>query len=169
LQALRDEGFDVTGYFANPNIHPYREFRSRTEAYRQMADLSSLPIIVDENYGLEEFMRSIKDQDENVYRAISRERCGTCYRLRLTQTAQACRDEGFEQFSTTLLVSPYQDHDRIREAGESAAAAYGLTFLYRDFRPGFRQGQAVSREMGLYMQSYCGCVFSEYERYGGQK
>jgi len=169
LQVLREEGYNVSGYFDNPNIHPYREFRARAEAFRQMADLSGLPAQIDEAYGIEVFMQSIEGLDEGVYRAVSPARCGMCYRLRLERAAVACVEAGFDTFSTTLLVSPYQDHDRIRETGESVAAAHGLTFLYRDFRPGFRQGQATAKEMGLYMQGYCGCVFSEYERYGRQK
>jgi predicted adenine nucleotide alpha hydrolase (AANH) superfamily ATPase len=75
---------------------------------------------------------------------------------------------GFESFSTTLLISPYQNHDLLRKAGEEAAKRYGVAFLYRDFRPLFREGQRQAREMGLYMQKYCGCIFSEEERYQKQ-
>jgi predicted adenine nucleotide alpha hydrolase (AANH) superfamily ATPase len=169
LQALREEGYDVMGYFDNPNIHPYREFMSRLEAYRQMADRVGLPARIDEAYGIEAFMRAIEGLDEGVYRAASPARCGACYRIRLERTAAACVEEGYDTFCTTLLVSPYQEHDQIREIGESIAAAHGLDFLYRDFRSGFRQGQAMAKEMGLYMQGYCGCVFSEYARYGPKK
>lgn len=166
LQVLRREGFEVTGYFDNPNIHPYKEFQARLGSYRLMAETNGLRTQVDDRYGLELFMRSLKEKDEGVYRAKSDERCALCYKLRLDKTAAACREAGLKTFSTTLLVSPYQRHDLIRETGGDIAAAYGLTFLYRDFRPGFRQGQAMAREAGLYMQGYCGCVFSEYERYG---
>jgi predicted adenine nucleotide alpha hydrolase (AANH) superfamily ATPase len=82
--------------------------------------------------------------------------------------AKACMMEGMETFTTTLLVSPYQDHALIREMGDHIARAYGLRFLYKDFRIGFRQGQTKAREMNLYIQGYCGCIFSEYERYGGK-
>ncbi len=169
LQALREEGFAVEGYFYNPNIHPYREFKARLDSYRQMAAAEDLPVQVEEDYGLDVFMRELQDKDPGVYQPKSPERCQSCYRLRLAQAAKACRQAGLGVFSTTLLVSPYQQHDLIKEAGEAAAAAEGVTFLYRDFRPDFRLGQQKARALNLYMQGYCGCVFSEYERYGGAK
>ena len=76
--------------------------------------------------------------------------------------AQYAKENGFDTISTTLLVSPYQKHDIIHNLGDRIAKEYGLEFLYRDFRPGFREGQAEARELGLYMQKYCGCVFSEW-------
>jgi len=72
---------------------------------------------------------------------------------------------GYEAFTTTLLVSPYQNHELLKQVGEEMAEKYGVEFLYRDFRPGFREGQNEARQLGLYMQKYCGCVFSEEERY----
>ena len=75
---------------------------------------------------------------------------------------------GYDTFSTTLLISLYQNHDAIKQIGEELAQKYNLKFLYRDFRPGFREGQAEARELGLYMQKYCGCVFSEEDRYSKQ-
>lgn len=168
LEVLRQEGFEVQGYFYNPNIHPYREFKARLDSYRQMAAARDLPVQVEEDYGLAAFLEEMQDKDPGVYQAKSAERCQTCYRLRLKKAAQACRQAGLKVFSTTLLVSPYQQHEMIKEAGEQAAAAAGVTFLYRDFRSGFRQGQQKARALNLYMQGYCGCVFSEYERYGGK-
>jgi predicted adenine nucleotide alpha hydrolase (AANH) superfamily ATPase len=92
-------------------------------------------------------------------------RCAFCYRLRLEKTAARAAAEGYEAFSTTLLISPYQNHDCIRATAETLAARYGVAFLYRDFRPRFRAGQKEARAKGFYMQKYCGCVFSEEERY----
>ena len=88
-----------------------------------------------------------------------------CYRVRLEQTARYAKEHGYDTFSTTLLISPYQNHNALKKIGEEMAEKYGLNFLYRDFRPGFREGQAEARELGLYMQKYCGCVFSEEMRY----
>ena len=84
-----------------------------------------------------------------------------CYRVRLEQTAKYAKENGYDTFSTTLLISPYQNHEALKKIGNEMAQKYNLTFLYRDFRPGFREGQAEARELGLYMQKYCGCVFSE--------
>lgn len=88
-----------------------------------------------------------------------------CYRTRLEKTAQYAKENGYDSFSTTLLVSPYQKHDDIKRIGEELAEKYGLEFHYVDFRAGYREGQAKARELGLYMQKYCGCIFSEEERF----
>ena len=105
-----------------------------------------------------EFCKNVVDDLEN--------RCVKyCYRVRLEQTARYAKEHGYDTFSTTLLISPYQNHNALKKIGEEMAEKYGLNFLYRDFRPGFREGQAEARELGLYMQKYCGCVFSEEMRY----
>ena len=105
-----------------------------------------------------EFCKNVVDDLEN--------RCVKyCYRVRLEQTARYAKEHGYDTFSTTLLISPYQNHKALKKIGEEMAEKYGLNFLYRDFRPGFREGQAEARELGLYMQKYCGCVFSEEMRY----
>lgn len=92
-------------------------------------------------------------------------RCGYCYLCRLEKTAKYAKENGFDAFSTTLLISPYQDHELLKKTGDMLSKKYGIEFLYKDFRPGFRYGQNKARELGLYMQKYCGCVFSEEERY----
>ncbi len=105
-----------------------------------------------------EFCKNVVDDLEN--------RCVKyCYRVRFEQTARYAKEHGYDTFSTTLLISPYQNHNALKKIGEEMAEKYGLNFLYRDFRPGFREGQAEARELGLYMQKYCGCVFSEEMRY----
>ena len=143
LQVLRQDGYDVTAYFCNPNIHPYREFLSRSEAFRDASASTGLPAVIESAYGLETFMSAIHSLDASVYKAKSPERCRVCYRIRMEKTAKACREAGLRTFATTLSVSPYQDHALIREAGENAAREYGLVFLYRDFRPGYRTDRAV--------------------------
>ena len=88
-----------------------------------------------------------------------------CYPVRLEQTAKYAKENGFDTISTSLLVSPYQKHEILANIAEQIAKKYDLQFLYRDFRVGFREGQAKARELGLYMQKYCGCIFSEEDRY----
>lgn len=88
--------------------------------------------------------------------------------MRLEQTAKYAKENGYDAFSTTLLISPYQNHEALKQIGEELAQKYNLIFLYRDFRPGFREGQNEARELGLYMQKYCGCIFSEEDRYSKQ-
>ena len=92
-------------------------------------------------------------------------RCVKCYEMRLFEAARQAREGGFGSFTSSLFISPYQKHELMQEVAERAAVEYGVTFLYRDFRPYFRAGQERARELGFYMQKYCGCIFSEEERY----
>lgn len=157
IDTLREEGTEPVGYWFNPNIHPFTEYRARRDTLVQYAKDVGMELFVNDDYGLREFVRA-------VYPALE-DRCGICYQLRLFEAARYAKEKGFESFCTTLLVSPYQNHELLRKTGELAAGYYGVEFLYRDFRPRFREGQARAREAGLYMQKYCGCVFSEEERY----
>lgn len=157
VEHLRAEGLEPVSYWFNPNIHPYTEYRNRKTTLEEYAKQIQLPLIIDNTYGLREFCK-------NVIQDLS-SRCFYCYDVRLQQTAHYAAELGFSSFSTTLLVSPFQNHDAIMQAAERAAQMYDVPFLYRDFRPGFQDGQEQARALGLYMQKYCGCIFSEEERY----
>lgn len=160
IQMLRAEGIEPVSYWYNPNIHPYQEYKARRDTLMAYAPSVGVELIVQEDYGLRDFCRAVAEDIDH--------RCGHCYRLRLEQTARYAAEHGFESFSSTLFVSPYQNHELLRQTAEEVSVQYGVTFLYRDFRPGFRQGQQEARELGLYMQKYCGCVFSEEDRYAKQ-
>lgn len=154
---LGEEGIRPTLFYYNPNIHPYREWQTRRDNLQILSDERGLPLWVDEDYDLDNFLRESLN--------LGKDRCLFCYRTRLERTAQKAKEEGFNAFSTTLLISPYQRHEVLRSIGEELGEKYGVDFLYRDFRPGFRQSQEMAKSMGLYRQGYCGCIFSETERY----
>lgn len=161
IDSLREEKIEPTIYWYNPNIHPYMEYKARRDCLKEYCEQIGANVILEEDYGLDEFCRQVINDLNN--------RCSQyCYKVRLEQTAKYAKENGYDAISTTLLVSPYQKHEVLKQMGEEIAKKYGLTFLYRDFRIGFRQGQAKARELGLYMQKYCGCVFSEEERYAKQ-
>ena len=158
IEHLRGEGIEPVAYWFNPNIHPFMEYKARRDCLIEYSKTIDLELIVNENYGLREFCQKVSNDIEN--------RCQNyCYRVRMEETAKYAKENGFEAFSTTLLVSPYQKNEEIKAVCREMAEKYGVAFLYRDFRVGFREGQAKARELGLYMQKYCGCVFSEEERY----
>ena len=157
LTSLRAEGMEVTGYFFNHNIHPYQEYARRRDAAQQMADLEGMPLVVRDEYRLEEFLANVAAEPDT--------RCGYCYASRLDAVAAAARDTGFDAFASSLFYSRYQNHELMRQKAEESAARYGVQFLYRDFRPGWQEGIRRSKELGLYRQQYCGCVYSEKERY----
>ncbi len=123
-----------------------------------MHHLYGVTAIFEEEYGLQSFCKNVIGDLEH--------RCTNyCYRVRLEQTAKYAKEHGYDHITTTLLVSPYQNHEAIIETGKEIANYYGLTFLDRDFRVGFRKGQEKAKELGLYRQKYCGCIFSAEERY----
>jgi len=157
LRILRNGGHDVCGLFYNPNIHPYSEYRKRLETLDAYAGHVGMRVIREEAYPLEEFFRQVAFREE--------ERCRSCYHLRLSQTARIARRDRFDAFTTTLLYSRFQKHDLIRSIGESVAVQQGIPFLYLDFRAGWPEGVRISKELGMYRQSYCGCIYSEKERF----
>jgi len=156
-ERLAEEGIKPTLYFYNPNIHPYQEYRRRWEGLQQLAGLRQLEVIREPGDEIEDFLRHVAPDPTK--------RCAFCYQLRLGKTAAKAKELGFQTFGTTLLISPYQNREMLCEIGHSLARQYGLEFHDEDFRPGFRRSQALAKEYGLYRQGYCGCIYSEKERY----
>ena len=110
------------------------------------------------DYDLEKYFQTV------AYDGLIEDRCPECWWLRMIGTAKFAKENGFDAFTTTLLASPYQDQDVIKSIGEDVAARCELKFYSEDFRPGFKAAHEKARAMGMYCQSYCGCVFSEKER-----
>ncbi len=161
IDELRSEEIEPTLYWYNPNIHPYTEYKERRDTLKKYSEMINVKAIFEEEYGLDEFCKNVINDLDN--------RCSNyCYRVRLEQTAKYAKENGYDAITTTLFVSPYQKHEVIKDMLKEIADKYGLEFVYRDFRVGFREGQAKARELGLYMQKYCGCVFSEEDRYQKQ-
>ena len=128
IKSLRGEGIEPVVYWFNPNIHPYNEYKLRRDTLKEYTKSIGINAIFDENYGLREFCKNVVDDLEN--------RCVKyCYRVRLEQTAKYAKENGYDTFSTTLLISPYQNHGALKKIGEEMA------------------------------EKYCGCVFSEEMRY----
>lgn len=146
---LQGEGHQLTIYAYNPNIQPEVEHERRLAALRHLTDQLDLTLFAEGEPQTQQWL-----EHEN----ITESRCHMCYRVRLEAAARKARDLEIPFFTTTLLVSPYQDQTLIREAGEEAASRYGVAFYFRDFRDGYREGQAMAREDGLYRQKYCGCL-----------
>ncbi|MBC8317574.1 MAG: epoxyqueuosine reductase QueH [Desulfobulbaceae bacterium] len=157
LEQLRQKGMDVQGFFFNPNIHPFQEFKRRLAALDDLAAEMRYEVEVIREYGLKEYMRRVVFHEEN--------RCGICYEMRLSRTAEYAAQTGADAFTTTLLYSKYQNHQQICQLAEQLAKQYSVSFYYEDFRAGWQEGIDRSIEMGLYRQPYCGCIYSEQERY----
>lgn len=149
------KAFDVL-YF-NPNIHPYKEFKRRLNALRELCEKKRYKLIVDKSYPLEDCVQGMLAEPTI--------RCAYCYRVRMRYVASYAKENGYDAFSTTLLVSPYQKHELIIQMAEEAAKEFDIPFYYEDFRAGYQRGVDISLELELYRQPYCGCVFSERDRY----
>ena len=157
IEVLRTDKIEVAGFWYNPNIHPFTEYKARRNCLREYAESIDLTLIEKNDYALRHFVRSVVEDLEH--------RCGKCYEMRLFEAAKQAKEGGFDSFTSSLFISPYQNHELMRETAERAAAEFDIQFMYRDFRPYFRAGQDFAREHGFYMQKYCGCVFSEEERF----
>ncbi len=161
IDAFSERNKDFTAYFYNPNIHPYKEYQARRDSFIELMRQQNIEYILNDSYPLESWLAEVSSDPQN--------RCAYCYRSRLENTAKTAAEKGFESFSTTLLISPYQNHQLLIETGENAASKYGVKFDYIDLRSYFRNGQNTARAAGLYMQKYCGCIYSEKERYLNKK
>ncbi len=149
-------GGTLTAFWYNPNIHPLIEYRRRLKAVQVFSERVPHPLLLAEEYGLAEFCRRTVAEQERPGR------CATCYDWRLERTARVAKAHGFEAFTTTLCTSLHQDHALICAAGDRAAALHGVRFLYGDWRSCIADERLLK---GIYRQQYCGCVFSEQERY----
>jgi hypothetical protein len=163
VQKLKKEGAAITGLWFNPNIHPDREYLQRLGAVKTLESLWKMDVLYTGGYGLGEFLDAVGQ------RRSEGERCRICYRMRLHEAARTAREFGLDAFSTTLLVSPYQKFESLVEEAREAEALYDVPFYFEDFRPGYREGVRRSRELGLYRQKHCGCIFSEAERFIGRE
>ena len=157
VKRLRDEGLELAAFWYNPNIHPFMEHQRRLASMQLFAQRVGLPLSIVPGYDMVDFLRRVADHPGD--------RCGDCYHLRLTRAAEAAREGAYDAFSTTLLISPYQKHGLLREVGEEVGRRADVEFYYEDLRPGFRESRLMTKELGLYRQQYCGCVYSEWERY----
>lgn len=151
----------VTGLFYNPNIHPLQEYLRRREGVAQVAERLGIPVIFkDDEYDPQAYFRAVTFREPN--------RCAPCYAMRLERTLSIARRGGFDAFTTALLYSKFQKHGQIHSMGQDLAQGSGVAFHYEDFRAGWSEGIALSKEWGIYRQQYCGCLYSEFERYSSE-
>lgn len=157
---LKEEGIELNGLFYNPNIHPKEEYDHRLQTVKEFSNITGLHV---------DYLDGFMQEEWEKYNGTEIERCTMCYSIRLNKAAEFAFKNGYDAFTTSLLVSPYQKHELIRDLGEKAGERAGIKFYYRDFREGYRQGQQKAREMGLYRQKFCGCIYSYNERLEQEK
>jgi len=158
---LKKRGENVSGLWFNPNIHPFQEYTARLDSLKKLQELRGLDILYAGEYGLVDFVRMVAGREHD--------RCRYCYSTRMEETARVAKQEGLDAFSTTLLISPYQNQELISEIGGKLAERYNVEFYFEDFRPGFKEARDKAVELDLYRQKYCGCIYSEMERFMKKK
>ena len=157
--------FEITVFYYNPNIEPEAEYSFRAaEERRLIGEMSPLhPIrFMEGKYEPELFHQACRGLEREPEGGA---RCTECFRLRLERSAQACREGGYDFFTTTLTISPLKDADRLNAIGREMADKYGVRWLPGDFkkRGGYVRSVELSREHGLYRQDFCGCAYSRAE------
>ncbi len=157
---LKQNGFEIESFAYNPNIHPYSEYLERMDTLSRYCKENDIGL-TEGDYDFHDYLKRVSLGEED--------RCSLCYEMRLDKAAQVAADRGFASFTTTLLVSPHQKHEMIKQKGEKAGLKHGIIFYYDDFRPGYQYAVTRSKEMNMYRQKYCGCIYSEHERYGSKK
>lgn len=172
VQKLREENFEPTGYFFNPNIHPHQEWRQRLKTAREFAEKVEMEIFCDNHYGLRDFLEKtskvigkISDEDTVKNPDGFHARCKICYAWRLSETAKFAAENNFDIFTSTLFYSKHQNHELMKNIAENVSKNFGVKFYYEDFRAGWQTGIDLSKKFDLYRQNYCGCIFSEEERF----
>jgi epoxyqueuosine reductase len=158
IEKLREKYNNVEGFFYNPNIHPSSEYDMRRSSCEKISNTLNFKIHFHKDFHFEDFFRKITPFEKDL-------RCKLCWALRLQETAEYASKNGFNGFTSTLFISPYQDHAQLKQIANDAQGRYSIPFIYDDFRPGFKKSHQISREMGLYHQKYCGCLYSERERF----
>lgn len=161
IKHWQQKGLEVTAFWYNPNIHPFTEHQRRLQTLQGFAQQMKFPLILSEGYDIIRYFQTVVGHEA--------ERCGYCFRLRLSMTALIAKLKGFDAFTTTLLISPYQKHLLLKETSEEIAQKQGVDFLYEDLRTGYSESHRMSKELDLYRQKYCGCLYSEWERFGKVK
>jgi predicted adenine nucleotide alpha hydrolase (AANH) superfamily ATPase len=157
VEHWRREGYEVSAFWYNPNIHPYSEHQHRRESMERLAQEIDLPLIIAEGYDMPEYFRRVAGKES--------QRCQICFDLRLAMTAEIAQENGFDSFTTTLFISPHQQHETLLETGNQIAEDKKIEFLYADLRKRYSDSRHITKSMDLYRQQYCGCIYSEWERY----
>jgi predicted adenine nucleotide alpha hydrolase (AANH) superfamily ATPase len=164
ISYFKERGIEFKGYFYNPNIHPYREFRQRIKALEEIQKIFDFEVIWDKEYGLRKFIK-----ETFMLWDKPGKRCERCYIMRLTSTVKKALELKAEAFTTTMLYSIHQNHQLLKEIAEDLSYRYKITFFYEDFRIGYQKGKEIAKNLNIYIQGYCGCIFSEEERYSKKR
>lgn len=158
VSLLRDMGYSVVVYFYNPNIYPFEEYQKRLEAEKKLCEYFDCTLI-EENYEPEVYYKYVEGLENEPEKGA---RCDKCFELRLTKTAIKAKELGIDEFTTSMVISPHKNYEKLTSIGQKIAAQYNLKYFSENFRKhdGFLKTNQISRKLELYRQNYCGCKFA---------
>ena len=160
--SVLEKEYDVTGFFYNPNIQPFKEFDFRKKELEKVAKIRNWNIIY-LDHRMPEWFQRIKGFEKEPEKG---KRCSLCFHMRLEEAFKYARDNGFDMVTSTLSISPYKVTRQINEEGNRLAETFGVEFLPENFKKqdGYRKGRAMAKELGINQQNYCGCTYSKVEQ-----
>lgn len=152
------EKVELTAFWYNPNIHPKAEYERRKDSFIKYCDMKNVNRVIVDEYDMNGFIKDVVTNtgEDKKYKI----RCEYCYTRRLEKVFKYASENGYDIVSTTLTRSPWQNHEKINEVAGMLSKKYNVKYVYSDYRKTYYEGQRKAREYGLYMQKYCGCVFS---------
>lgn len=155
---LQDAGYTVIVYFYNPNIYPLEEYQKRLEAEKKLCKHYGCELVI-ADYEPNNFYNAAKGLENEPEKG---KRCDKCFELRLRKTAEFAKSIGVENFTTSIVISPHKNFQKLSDIGSQIAQETKLNFLAIDFKKkdGFLKTNKISRELNLYRQNYCGCKYS---------
>jgi predicted adenine nucleotide alpha hydrolase (AANH) superfamily ATPase len=166
IQRLRDAGYDVHGFFCNPNIHPEKEYYQRLLEVQRLCKEWHVPLEIAE-YDRDRWQAEVRGLEAEPEGG---ERCRVCFRFRLQAVAEKARELEIDIIATTLTLSPRKSPDVVNPIGQRVCAAIAeetddavrVRFHEADWKKkdGYKQSLDVSRRMNIYRQHYCGCRYS---------
>lgn len=154
VQKLKADGYEVTGFYYNPNIYPESEYAKRLQEARRLAELDEMQFIVPA-YNPREYDAVVKGVEED-----QEERCRRCWELRLRETAKVAAGRGLKNIGTSLRISPYQNQVELLALAKKISGERGLNFYALELTPYYPESVKLSKDLGMYRQRYCGCRFS---------
>ncbi len=157
ISFLKELGYTPVVYFCNNNLDTREEYEKRLEAEKIVCMYHWVDLVIEE-YCHEDYLSAVQGLEGEPERG---KRCDVCIRQRLLMTAKKAKELGIKKFTTSLVISPHKNFEKISKIG--ADVADGIEFVPIDFKKkdGFLKTNKLSKELGIYRQNYCGCEFAK--------
>ena len=159
ISLLKDMGYQVIAYFYNPNIYPIEEYQKRLDAEIALCKNLDCELFIGD-YETDLYYEKVAGFEKEPEKG---KRCDKCFELRLMKTAQFAKLKSIKNITTSMVISPHKNFQKLTLIGENIANEYGLNYVAIDFKKkdGFLKTNKISKELGLYRQNYCGCKFAQ--------